>query len=363
MSGLPQADRAPRPGRPGLARSVLVAGALTMLAACGGGAGSTASTPGSATAQPSGASQTTPAKAAGPSTAKPPAIVAVTKAGALVVLDSANGSVVQTLVPGGVLGDEISVAPDGSTVYYAVHSGCLGQVLSIPLAGGSPTVIGKGTLPAISPDGSRLALVNGPDMTPGCLPSSSDVGQKYTMVIRTLSTGTQAVYPMLPSGQASGLPSPISHLSWSPDSLSIAVSIASVQDNEGWNVELINLATAKDYLSGTGVQELPATGNPDARLSYLREAVYQPDGNLFVSRACCAGFPVHNKSRLMWEVNPSGTLVHQVAIGFADLDHTSLAVSHSGAWLLYLAGGALYVSRNGNKPSQLATGLIAATWK
>jgi hypothetical protein len=183
------------------------------------------------------------------------------------------------------------------------------------------------------------------------------------MVIRTLSTGTQAVYPMLPPGQASGLPAPISHVSWSPDSLSIAVSIASVQDNEGWNVELINLATAKDYLSGTGVQELPATGDPEAKLSYLREAVYLPDGNLFVSRACCAGFPVHNKSRLMWEVNPSGTLVHQVAIGFADLDHTSLAVSHNGAWLLYLAGSTLYVSHNGNKPGQLATGLMAATWK
>jgi hypothetical protein len=65
----------------------------------------------------------------------------------------------------------------------------------------------------------------------------------------------------------------------------------------------------------------------------------------------------------MWEVNPSGTLVHQVAIGFADLDHTSLAVSHNGAWLLYLAGGTLYVSHNGNKPAQLAAGLIGATWK
>jgi hypothetical protein len=360
MSGVPQADRASRRGRSRLAHGALAAAALTVLAACGGGAGSTASTPGSATAQPS-ASQASPAKSTGRKNARPPAIVAVTKAGALVVLDSANGSVARTLVPSGVLGDEISVG--GSTVYYAVRSGCLGEVLSVPLAGGSPTAIGKGTLPAISPDGTRLALVNGPKMTSRCLPGAADAGQKYTMVIRTLSTGTQAVYPMLPPGQASGLPAPISHLSWSPDSLSIAVSIASVQDNEGWNVELINLATAKDYLSGTGVQELPATGDPQARISYLREAVYLPDGNLFVSRACCAGFPVHNKSRLMWEVSPSGSLVHQVAIGFADLDHTSLAVSRGGTWLLYLAGSTLYVSHGGSKPAQLATGLIAATWK
>lgn len=362
MPGIRQADRAFRRGRYRLARGVLLAPvALTVLAACGGGG--SAGPAGGVTAQPSSASQATPTKSAGQKPARPPAIVAVTKAGALVVLNPADGSVTRTLVPGGVLGDEISVAPDGSAVYYAVHSGCRGEVLSVPLAGGSPTVISKGTLPAISPDGTRLALVNGPSVTPGCVPSTSDVGQKYTMVIRTLSSGTQAVYPMLPPGQSSGLPAPISHLSWSPDSLSIAVSIAAVQDNEGWNVELINLATAKDYLSGTGVQQLPATGDPQARISYLREAVYLPDGNLFVSRACCAGFPVHNKSRLMWEVSPSGTLVHQVAIGFADLDHTSLAVSHSGAWLLYLAGTTLYVSHHGSKPGQLATGLIAATWK
>ncbi|MEP7023323.1 MAG: hypothetical protein ABJB47_05815 [Actinomycetota bacterium] len=355
---------APRRNGYRLARAALaVPVVLTVLAACSGQSGGS-SAPGSS---PAGPSSTGPTASATPSAArkaaKPPAIVAVTKAGALVVLDSANGSVARTLVPGGVLGDEISVAPGGDTVYFAVHSGCLGKVESVPVTGGSPTMISKGTLPAISPDGSRLAIANDPALTSGCQPPGDQVSQKYTMVIRTLSTGTQAVYPMLPAGQNSGLPAPISHLSWSPDGTSIAVSIASVQDNEGWNVVLVDPAAAKDYLSGPGVQVIPVTGEPTARISYLREGVYLPNGNLFVSRACCGGFPVHNTSRLMWEVSPSGVLVHQVAIGFADLDHVSLAASPSGAWLLYLAGGALYVSHHGNKPSQLTAGMIAAAWK
>jgi hypothetical protein len=290
-------------------------------------------------------------------------VVAVTKAGALVLLSPRNGQVTRTLVPGGVLGDEISVSPDGGTVYFAVRNGCLGQVESVPVAGGTTTVIAAGTLPAISPDGSRLAFATVPLETQRCQPSGEDPTQQYTMVIRTLSTGTQAVYPMLPDSQNTGLPAPISHLSWSPDGSSLAVSIASVQDNEGWNLVLVNTATAKDYLSGPGDVSVPATGSPSAQRSYLREGVYLPTGSLFVSRACCGGFPVHNTSRLMWIVSTAGVLQHQVAIGFASLDHTSLAASKNGAWLLYLAGNILYVSHHGNKPVQLTTGMIAATWR
>jgi hypothetical protein len=115
----------------------------------------------------------------------------------------------------------------------------------------------------------------------------------------------------------------------------MAVSIASVQDNEGWNLILLNPATARDYLTGAGGQSVPA-GDPQG--SYWREGVYMPNGNLFVSRACCSGFPVHNKSRLMWVVSPAGAMQHQVAIGFASLEHTSLSASGNGSWLLYLAG-------------------------
>ena len=87
-----------------------------------------------------------------------------------------------------------------------------------------------------------------------------------------------------------------------------------------------------------------------------------PGGNLFVSRACCGGFPPHNTSRLMWEVAPNGMMTHQVAIGFPAIDHVSLDVSSDGNWLLYLGGNDLYVSQGGARPSQVASGLIAAAW-
>lgn len=64
----------------------------------------------------------------------------------------------------------------------------------------------------------------------------------------------------------------------------------------------------------------------------------------------------------MWEVNPAGALVHQVAIGYPSLEHTSLDASATGGWLLYLAGQTLQVSHGGATPHQVARGLVAAAW-
>ena len=262
MSHLPPAPRM---------LAVLAAGAaLTMLAACGGGSGG-GSTQGSGSPSPASSSGSAPATPAPKKAPKPPGLVAVTKAGALVLLGSRHGQVIRTLVAGGVRGDEISVSPDHSTVYFSVRHGCLGQIESVPVAGGSPTVIADGTVPAISPDGTRLAYATAPLQTGACVPDASELTKQYTLVIRTLSTGTQAVYPQLPAGQDTGLPAPISHLSWSPDGGTLAVSIASVQDNEGWNLILLNPATARDYLTGAGDQSVPA-GDPQG--SYWREGVY-----------------------------------------------------------------------------------------
>lgn len=341
--------------------------AVLLLAACGGGSsGGGASAQGSGSASPAAASSGTATAAASPGSAAaagPPAVVAVTKGGALVILDSANGSIAKTLVPGEVVGDEISVSADRTIVYFAAGHGCTTEVESVPVTGGSPTLIGKGSLPAVSPDGAKLAMAQEPSLTTGCVPHVADLTTQYKLVVRTLSGGSQVTYPMLAPGQSSGLPYPISHLSWSPDGTHLAVSISAAEDNEGWNLVILDTATARYYLSGAGDISVPATGQPSTRDSYLREGVFMPDGNLFVSRACCAGVPIRNTSRLMWEVNTAGALVHQVAIGFANLDHTSLDASASGKWLLYLAGDILYVSHDGHTPKQLATGLIAAAWQ
>jgi hypothetical protein len=368
MSPELHAQLTPRPDAPGR-RSRLTAMALPavlLLAACGGGSsGGGATAQGSGSASPAAASPGTSTAAASPSPAAagPPAVVAVTKGGALVILDSANGSIAKTLVPSGVLGDEISVSADRTTVYFAAAHGCTTEVESVPVTGGSPTLLGKGSLPAVSPDGAKLAMAREPSLTTGCIPHTGDLTSQYKLVVRTLSGGSQVTYPMLAPGQSSGLPYPISHLSWSPDGTHLAVSISAAEDNEGWNLVILDTATARYYLSGAGDISVPVTGQPSSKDSYLREGVFMPDANLFISRACCAGVPVRNTSRLMWEVNTAGALVHQVAIGFANLDHTSLDASASGKWLLYLAGDILYVSHDGHTPKQLAAGLIAAAWQ
>jgi hypothetical protein len=293
--------------------------------------------------------------------AAPPAMVAVTQAGALVTLNPATGAVTHTLVPSHVVGDEISVSSSGF-VYFAVKHGCKSDIETIPIAGGAIATIAPGMLPAVSPDGTKLAYAKQPVLAVGCNLGTTNIVPLYHLAIRTLNSGSTVNLPMVPPGQGSGLPYPISHVSWAPDNDHVAVSIEPGQDNEGWNLNLVDSSQAQDYLSGTGVTSVPVTGNPTPQQSYLREGVYMPNGDLFVSRACCAGEPVHNTSRLMWEVSTSGALVHQVAIGFANLDHVSLDVSSDGNWLLYLAGNDLYVSQGGATPRQITSGLVAAAW-
>jgi hypothetical protein len=338
-----------------LSRLLAVPAALALLAACSGSAGG----PAGPTATPAG---TASASAAASAAAGPPPIVAVTAAGALEVLNSATGTAETQLVPAGVIGDEVSVSAS-DTVYFAVARGCRDEIESVPLAGGTPVPVAAGQLPALSPDGTKLAFASEPTLSDGnCVPAGGDPVPLFRLVVRTLATGAQVTYPMVPAGSDSGLPAPISHLSWAPDGQHVAVSVSAVQDNEGWNLALVDTAVAKYYLRGAGVAFVLPTGPPTPQQSYLREGVYLPDGNLFVSRACCGGEPERNTSRLMWEVNPAGVLVHQVAIGFATLDHDSLDASRDGGWLLYLGGGGLYVSRGGAAPSQLTSGLIAAAF-
>src|SRR5215472_9913456 len=338
---------------------------LPLLTACTGGGGGAAQPTATATAPASTAPAST-APATSSSTAPAPArpgILAVTKTGALVRIDPTTGSTQQTLVASGVLGDEISVSPDQSTIYYAQRSGCDTEIKSISAAGGTPASIAPGQLPAISPDGTKLAFARQPVLTDaGCMPNQSNLAILFKIDIRTLPAGGDNVLSAPPELQSSGLFAPISHLSWAADSMRLAVSVASVQDNEGWSLNIIDTSVARYYVPpGSGVTAVPVTGS-DAQRSYIREGIFLPSGNLFISRACCGGVPVHNTSRLMWEVNSGGSLVHQVALGYPNLEHVSLAASPTGQFLLYIAGSDLYVSTNGNTPAKLTTGVIAATW-
>jgi hypothetical protein len=184
-------------------------------------------------------------------------------------------------------------------------------------------------------------------------------------MIRTLGSGQTVTIPQEPLTEE-GISQPISHLSWSSDGSHLAVSLGPIQEEAGWAVNLLDLATAEYYQSGTGVSTLTSATEEEAKGGYLREGLYLPDGDLFISQACCTGTGPEGKpdsSRLLLEVNQDGTVTRQVAVGYPSLTHDSLAVSANGDWLLYLGGGNLYVSKGGATPTELSNSrFLAATW-
>jgi hypothetical protein len=276
----------------------------------------------------------------------------------LEVLDPSTGAVVRTLATG-VAGDEVAVTPDHSTVYFDEQLGCSDQIEAIPVIGGNAIVIASGNHPAISPDGAHLAYVRQPVSTADVCQNGQAAIATDALVVRKLSGGAETTYPMSPQLAASGLPLPIDHLSWAPDNRQLAVSLAAPEDNEGWQLTVLDTVTASFYTGGVPV---PVVGS-DADKAYYREGVFLPDGNLFVNRVCCSGLPVTVSSTLLVDVSAStGATLRQVAIGYTDRDHTSLGSDRSGQWLLYLSGTDLLVSQNGARPTTLASGFIATAW-
>jgi hypothetical protein len=340
-------------------RNMAVSGLLAFVLGAGGGGYAYASfTPATGNNVPSdGTSQSAPAVSGASAR---PAIVAVTTAGEVVLLNPKTGEATATLTgPQDVVGDEIAVS--GSAVYVAVRpaNSCADEIESVPLAGGTPSVVATGVLPAISPDGTELAYVQEELDAPaqlGCTGSAIEV------VVRDLSTRTQTAYPA-PPGQGA-LVAQVSHLSWAPQGRALLVSSGPVQDNEGWQLNRLNLATSTYYLpqnaqDATKRNVSAATAQQPG--SYFEEGVYLPGGDLFVDRVCCQGEPVKTTSNLLQEVNPSGTVIRQVAVGFLNRRHRSLDAAPG--WLLYLSGTELFIAADGQPAKPLSNfGFIAAAW-
>jgi hypothetical protein len=355
-------------------RAIVMSGVLTFALGAGGGGAAYASLgqPGHGAPPVAGPSVPPSSFAASSASAvSSPGIVAVTTAGAVQVFDSATGVATATLAPAGAdaLGDAVAVSPSGSTVYFSVRRGCTDDIESVPVSGGTPAVVTTGVLPAISPDGRKLAFVREPfggglaHVRYDCSVLTASPGKQFQVVIRDLASGSEKAYPA-PPGEATALPFPISHLSWAPSGKSLLVSAGPSQDNEGWGLTTLDVANARYYLPASwpavSAADVPVTGQAGAGQSYYREGVFLPSGDMFVNRICCAGVPVRDTSSLLQEIDSSGRLVRQVAIGFTNRDHTSLAARPG--WLLYLSAHDLFVSRGGGPPVKITTGLIAAAW-
>lgn len=350
-------------------RNAFVSGVLAFVLGAGGGGVAYASfdhPAGSSGPSVAGGATPTPSRgssgaASGPSQ---PQIVAVTTGGAVQLVNSATGTGTALTPNQDAIGDEVSVSPDGKTVYFAIRKGCADDIESVPIGGGTPSTVAVGVLPAVSPDGKELAFVResysgGPTETDyTCIPVEQT--KKSEVVVRNLATGSEQDYPPSPDAPAW----PISHVSWSPDGQSLLVSAGPATGTQSWGLLAVNLASAQFYVPGSGTAAGVSFVSSASGNSYYREGVYLPDGNLFVNQLCCTsptGSSGKVTSTLLQEVSPSGTVVSQVAIGDLGRDHTSLAATQG--WLLYLSGSQLLVSDGGAKPSVLGNGsFIAATW-
>jgi WD40 repeat protein len=350
-------------------RNAILSGALAFIIGAGGGGVAYASLThpgsGSGTAAAGGG---TPTPSGGGSGAAPgstrPGIVAVTTGGAVEVLDSATGTGTAITPNQDAIGDEVSVSPDGKTVYFAVRNGCADDIESVPIGGGQPAKVAVGLLPAISPDGTELAFVResysgGPsEISYTC--GAVDPTKKAMVVVRNLATGSEQDYPESPAAPAW----PVSHVSWSPDGKSLLVSAGPATGTQSWGLLAVNLASAQFYVPSAAMAPGLSFVQSASNDSYYREGVYLPGGDLFVNQLCCTsptGSTGKVTSTLLQEISPSGAVVSQVAIGDLGRDHTSLAATQG--WLLYLSGQQLLVSDDGARPSVLGTGsFIAATW-
>jgi len=343
--------------------AVAVAVAVLALSACsnvGGGGSAGPSTGAAGQISATGAGSSPGAGAGGAAPARPRTLVAVSRAGALVTLDPTTGHLIRTLRAGGVAPDELALSPDGRTVYFELATGCQHQIWRVGTDGtGSTLVAPAGSAPAISPDGSRLAYAT---QYFDCYPDDN-LTAGYAVIVTDLTTHTQRRYPMAPARAASGLPSPVGHLSWSPDGTVLVESINAVQDNEGWRVVTMKPATDRYLERGDDSDTLPLTAAETKADYFFSEAVSLPDGHLFVVRQCCGGEPENTTSVRLQEVDAAtGVPVRQVAVGLTTQTHTSLDVDASGHWLLYLSGDSIEVSLDGARPTTLASGYQAAAW-
>ena len=215
----------------------------------------------------------------------------------------------------------------------------------------------SGTLGTLDEAPSR-SLWRGSDLSSM---SGDNKGASVQVVVLNLDTHAATTYPA-PPGEAPFV-APISHLSWSPDGSMLLVSSGPVQDNEGWELNRLNVTKSAYYLPDgskeTGKRYVQAATSASAG-SYFEEGVYLPDGNLFVDRMCCAGEPPKTTSSLLQVVNGSGGLVRAVAIGYLKDAHSSLDAVPG--WTLYLSGTDLFVVADGQKAKALTTGYIAAAW-
>ncbi len=296
---------------------------------------------------------------------RPPVLVATSEKGRLVVINTTTGKTERVLVTYPAsntscegLGESLSLTPDSKTVYFErmikSDSECDKSIWSVAVTGGMPKKIVNGLTPRVSQDGTKLSYFN--------LKKAEGEGSDYSNIgdlrVRNLTTGAETIVATNVSCACGGQ----AFASWAPDGKQIAVQGTNCGCGGAPYEELrIYDAAKKDSFKAV---PLPKTISDKAAWAY---PTYTPDGYLFVLEIpkfniSAESFKAMGTPRIL-VVNPTtGSIANTITSGFEDRYYSSTSVDNSGKHLLYLSNGNLMVSDQFKRPTQLATGLIGASW-
>jgi dipeptidyl aminopeptidase/acylaminoacyl peptidase len=147
----------------------------------------------------------------------------------VVVLSSDDGSVVRTLADDQQGATRVAVSPDRETVYFTrsnpdvlCDEGLASEIVSVPVAGGSPQIVASGQGAVLSPDGTRIAYATG---------GANQCGPANQLAIQELGTDTFS-QELFEGGDATIVP-----LTWSPDSRRVLYSAQTPDDVQAREVE------------------------------------------------------------------------------------------------------------------------------
>ena len=245
----------------------------------------------------------------------------------IVEVETATGRVLRTVVdigpdrePGAERGDVpdaliqgLDLAPDGRTLWYGVLPG---SVFQLALPEGTPEKIGAGHSPSVSPDGRRLAWIDG-----------------TTIRIRDLGDGTEQTLP-----EAFGLEG--YDTTWSTDATKLAFLTGGA---DSFGVDTVDITTGR---------RIPPQSAGELSGSWYTpySARYRPSDGLLVV-VCCGEIPDPPPDLVP---PPSAFVFHDPATG-AERDRINLSIDprahdydRNGAHhLVSTIEGDVYLERNG----------------
>lgn len=289
----------------------------------------------------------------------PVAWVGHQEGGRLVVLDTETGEELRVLheaddpddfgdgtgepfAAGSFLGD-LALTPDGSTVYFDLCcEPAPGRIMRVPSAGGEPGEVGYGYYPAVSPDGSTLAVVE---------------MQWLTLI----DVDTEEVTRL--EWDSEDDPHSMSGPAWSPDGRQL---VFERHEGDGAAILLLDLDTARSLDDARPVGEL-ATADSTVTLPVFDRrgrlhVVRQPRTALEVEVDRAEGDPPAEEAAEALVVDPdTGEVLSSDPLPSAVADQSFDA---SGTHLLrtYVDGTVRVHTDGGGEGEVLGSGFWAAAW-